>query len=202
MLWGKPCIISVTCVKLAYAKRIAALALISSKLDYYCNTLCHNMQEKDSIARLQSVQNCLSRVVTKALRFSLSVPILKQLHWLHVKFRIHFKICTVSFRTQKASQPAYLADLLVRLKGSKYLRSTYSNKFVVTGIKNQDWAPLQHHSRSDIAHLHMRIVEIKQVGQSARILSIHVKEGIKREKSTSLFHFRKRQELGHEKSEK
>ena len=35
-------------------------------------------------------------------------------------------------------------------------------------------------SRSDIAHLHMRIVEIKRVGQSARILPIHVKKGVKR----------------------
>ena len=31
-------------------------------------------------------------------------------------------------------------------------------------------------SRSDIAHLHMRFVKIERVGQSARILSIHVKE--------------------------
>ena len=45
--------------------------------------------------------------------------------------------------------------------------------------------PFQHHSRSDIAHLHMRIVEIKRVGQSARILPIHVKEGVKRGKSFS-----------------
>ena len=28
-----------------------------------------------------------------------------------------------------------------------------------------------------IAHLHMRIVKIQRVGQSARILHIHVKEG-------------------------
>ena len=47
------------------AKQIA-VALISSKLDY-CNSLFHNMPEKD-IARLQHVQNCLARVVTKAPR--------------------------------------------------------------------------------------------------------------------------------------
>ena len=46
----------------------------------------------------------------------------------------------------------------------------------------------------------MRIVEIKRVGQSARILPIHVKEGVKQGKSTSFFPFRKRQELDHEKS--
>ena len=36
-----------------------------------------------------------------------------------------------------------------------------------------------------IAHLHMRIVKIQRVGQSARNLPIHVKEGVKRGKATS-----------------
>ena len=47
-----------------------AVALVSSKLDY-CNSLFHNMPEKD-IARLQRVQNCHARVVTNAPRFSRS----------------------------------------------------------------------------------------------------------------------------------
>ena len=102
-----------------------AVALVSSKLDY-CTSLFYNMPEKD-IARLQRVQNCLARVVNKAPWFSRSVPILKRLHWLPVKFRIHFKICAITFRTLKENQPAYLADLLVRPKCSKYLRSTNSN---------------------------------------------------------------------------
>ena len=101
---GHASIISVTCVEfekslsLDLAKQIA-VALVSSKVDY-CNSLFHNMPEKD-IARLQRVQNCLARVVTKAPRFSRSVPIQKRLHWLPVKFRIHFKICAITFRTLK-----------------------------------------------------------------------------------------------------
>ena len=88
-------------------------------------------------ARLQRVQNCLAKVVTKAPppRFSRSVPILKQLHWLPVRFRIHFNICTIFFRTLIYNQPAYLADLLARPKCSKYLRSINSNTFVVPRIK-------------------------------------------------------------------
>ena len=121
-------------LSLDLAKQIA-VALVSSKLDY-CNSLFHNMPEKD-IARLQRVQNCLARVVTKAPRFSRSVPILKRLHWLPVKFRFHFKICAITFRTLKENQPAYLADLLVRPKCSKYLRSTNSNRFVVPRIKTK-----------------------------------------------------------------
>ena len=67
------------------------------------------------IARLQSVQNCLARVVTKAPRFNRFVPILKRLHWLPVKFRIYFKICSITFRTLKDNQPAYIwHDLLCR----------------------------------------------------------------------------------------
>ena len=111
------------------------MALVSSKLDY-CNSLFHNIPEKD-IARLQPIQNCLARVVTKAPRFSRSVPILKRLHWLPLKFRIHFKICAITFRTLKENQPAYLADLLVRPKCSKYIRSTNSNRFVVPRIKTK-----------------------------------------------------------------
>ena len=97
-------------LSLDLAKQIA-VALVSSKLDY-CNSLFYNIPVRD-IARLQRVQNCLARVVTKAPRFSRSTPILKQLHWLPVKSRIHFKICTITFRTLKDNQPAYLADLLV-----------------------------------------------------------------------------------------
>ena len=69
------------------------------------------MPEND-IARLQRIQNCHARVVSKAPRFSRSIPLLKRLHWLPVKFRIHFKICAITFRTLKDNQSAYLADLL------------------------------------------------------------------------------------------
>ena len=79
------------------AKQIA-VALVSSKLDY-CNFLFHNMPEND-IAKLQRVQNCLARVVRKCPRFSHSVPILKRLHWLTVKFSIHFKICAITIVQQ------------------------------------------------------------------------------------------------------
>ena len=85
-------------LSLDLAKQIA-VALVSSKLNY-CNPRFYNIPEKD-IARLQRVQNCLARVVTNAPRFSHSTPILKRLHWLPVKFRIHFKICTITFLTLK-----------------------------------------------------------------------------------------------------
>ena len=116
------------------AKQVA-VALVTSRLDY-CNAIFHNMPEKD-IAKLQRVQTCLAKVVTKAPRFSPFTPILKRLHWLPVKSRIHFKICAITFRALKDNQPAYLADLLAQPKCSKYLRSTNSNTFVVPRIKTK-----------------------------------------------------------------
>ena len=108
---------------------------ISNKLDY-CNSLFPNMPEKD-ITRLQRVQICLAIVVTKAPRFSRSIPIIKRLPWLPVKFRIHFKICAIILWTLKDKKLAYQADLLVRPKCSKYFCSTNSNRFVVPRIKNK-----------------------------------------------------------------
>ena len=78
---------------------------------------------------------------------------------------------------------------------SIWVRSTRPGfRLVWSGSNCVIWGPRQHHSRSDIAHLHMRIAKIKRVGQSARILPIHVKKGVKRGKSTIFFHFRKRQD--------
>ena len=79
-------------ISLSFAKTIAT-ALVSSILDY-CNSLLHNIAIKD-ITKLQRVQNCLAMVVTRSPRFSRSVPLLKSLHWLPVRYRIIFKICTI-----------------------------------------------------------------------------------------------------------
>ena len=57
--------------------------------------------------------------------------------------------------------------------------------------------------KNEMSSLYLReLPKIQRVGQSARILPIHVKEGDKHKKSTSFFHFCKRQESGHEKSGK
>ena len=72
-----------------------ATALVSSRLDY-CNSLLYNIANK-AIAKLQRVQNCLARVVTRSPRFSPSVPLLKSLHWLPLHYRIIFKIYAIAY---------------------------------------------------------------------------------------------------------
>ena len=74
--------------------KLLANALVSSRLDY-CNSLLSGIAETD-ITKLQRVLNRLARVVTKSPPFTRSVPLLCSLHWLPVKYRVHFKICLLT----------------------------------------------------------------------------------------------------------
>ena len=114
------------------AKQIA-VALVTSKLDY-CNSLLHEIPAKD-LQKLQRVQNCLARVVTKAPRFSRSIPQLKSLHWLPIKFK--FKICTFVFRFLNDGQPSYLSSLLFSADSVKHPRSNNTNKLKVPRIRTK-----------------------------------------------------------------
>uniref|UniRef100_A0A669AZZ0 Reverse transcriptase domain-containing protein n=1 Tax=Oreochromis niloticus TaxID=8128 RepID=A0A669AZZ0_ORENI len=71
-------------------------AFISSRLDY-CNSLftCLN---KNSLERLQIVQNAAARLLTKTSKYSHVTPLLIQLHWLPAEFRVHFKILVLTFK--------------------------------------------------------------------------------------------------------
>ena len=60
---------------------------------------------------MQRVQNSLARVVLRAHRFSQSLPLLKQLHWLPVNYRIKFKLSTLTYRALAIHQPPYLANI-------------------------------------------------------------------------------------------
>ena len=83
------------------------------------------------IERLQRVQNCLARVVCKASRFSRSKSLLYFLHWLPVKYRIRFKLCTITFKAFLFHQPTYLFNYLVPLQNSRLLRSSNTNMSTV-----------------------------------------------------------------------
>ena len=80
-------------MSISTAKTIST-ALISSRLDY-CNSLQNNTAERD-LAKLQRVQNYLARVVLRAPRFSPPLPLLKQLYWLPLTYRIKFKLSTLT----------------------------------------------------------------------------------------------------------
>ena len=83
-------------ISISVAKTITT-ALITCRLNY-CNSVLYNIASKD-ILKLQFVQNCLARVITRSPRFSHSVPLLKSLHWVPVQSRIILKVCTFAYQT-------------------------------------------------------------------------------------------------------
>ena len=118
---------------LSTAKKISN-ALISSRLDY-CNSLLNNIAKQDLSKLLQRVQNCLARVVLRAPRLSPSLPLLKQLHWLPVNYRIKFKLSTLTYRALAIHQPPYLASILHFPNIPRQLRSSTSQQLSIPRTK-------------------------------------------------------------------
>ena len=100
--------------------KLLANALVSSRFDY-SNSLLYGIAETD-LTKLQRVLNRLARVVTKSPPFTHSVPPLRSLHWLPVKYRVHFKICLVTYKALHEDQPVYLRSLIAISLPSRSLR--------------------------------------------------------------------------------
>ena len=94
--------------------------LVSSRLDY-CNLLLSGIAEAD-LTKLQRVLNRLARVVTKSPPFTRSIPLLRSLLWLPVKYRVHFKICLLTYKALHEEQSVYLRSLIAISLPSRSLR--------------------------------------------------------------------------------
>ena len=112
-----------------------ATSLVSSKLDY-CNSILYNIPNRE-INKVQSVQNCLARVVTRSPRFCSATPLLKCLHWLPVQFGIKHKICTLSYKVIHSCQPVYLHNLLKPLNRTRNLCSSDDDQLVVPRVSSR-----------------------------------------------------------------
>lgn len=97
-------------------------AFITSRLDY-CNSLYLGLQ-LSLIQRLQLVQNAAARLLSGTRRQDHITPILANLHWLPVKYRIVFKILLYTFKILNNLAPSYLIDLLNLYIPTRALRSS------------------------------------------------------------------------------
>ena len=85
-------------------------AFISSRLDYGNSLLC-GMPDTD-LNKLQKVQNTAARILTKTKKYDHISPVLQELHWLKVKQRIEYKICSLTYKCLNDLAPSYLAELI------------------------------------------------------------------------------------------
>ena len=70
-------------------------AFISSKLDF-CNALLYGLPQS-VIDRLQYVQNCAARLVTRTRSSEHTKQVLRRLHWIPVRQRITYKILLLAY---------------------------------------------------------------------------------------------------------
>jgi hypothetical protein len=108
---------------------IIASSLIHSKLDYL-NSVLHNTSTAN-IQALQRTQNAAARVCLRSSRNASTSKLLSTLHWLPVKYRIVFKIATLTHSALYLKQPAYLHDIHHLYTPSRELRSSDQHLLVL-----------------------------------------------------------------------
>uniref|UniRef100_A0A3B4GUP3 Meiosis 1 associated protein n=1 Tax=Pundamilia nyererei TaxID=303518 RepID=A0A3B4GUP3_9CICH len=97
-------------------------AFVTSRLDY-CNSLCFVLPSA-LLHRLQTVQNAAARILTRTGKFACITPVLADLHWLLIKYRIQFKILLLTFKMSNNTAPSHLKELLKSYVPARALRSS------------------------------------------------------------------------------
>ena len=97
-------------------------AFVTSRLDNM-NSLLYNIPEC-LLTKLQRVQNNAARLIMKQRKSCHITPILSDMHWLPVAFRIKYKILLLVFKCLHGRGPAYLTSLLKEYCPPRSLRSS------------------------------------------------------------------------------
>ncbi len=85
-------------------------ALVTTRIDY-CNALFTGVPSK-LLHKLQLVQNSAARVLSRTPSTEHISPVLQQLHWLPVKYRVEFKTLLLTYKALHNLAPQYLSQLL------------------------------------------------------------------------------------------
>lgn len=112
-----------------------------------CNSLLFGLPQ-DQISRLQRTQNAAARLVSLTKKSAHITPVLKELHWLPVGYRLVYKLLLMVSKIQNDLAPAYLCELITPYIPPRLLRS--GNKSLLCEPKSKhSWGTghfqLSHH---------------------------------------------------------
>ena len=102
--------------------KLLVSSFILSRFDY-CNSLYYGLPET-TLHPLTKALNSAARLVSGTHKFSRITPALISLHWLSLKKRSVFKICTLLFKIKNKHSLNHQADLF-KLPLRKRLRSFF-----------------------------------------------------------------------------
>ena len=99
-------------------------AFVTTKLDSNNSLLAGITLEQRR--RLERVQHAAAKLITKSNKYGVVTPLLHELHWLPIEYRIKFKILLLTYKSLKGNGPVYLKDLFKFRDSPRQLRSVDS----------------------------------------------------------------------------
>ena len=97
-------------------------SIVTSRLDF-CNSSLTGITT-DQLNRLQRIQNCAARLIMKKRKYDHITPVIYELHWLPLEFRIQYKLAVLAFRHFEGTLPTYLSATLRTYEPARSLRSS------------------------------------------------------------------------------
>ena len=99
--------------------------LLTSQIDY-CNSLLYGLPQT-RLSKLQCVQNTATRLICNISCFDHISPVLFELHWLPVHYRIIFKVLMITINCMATK---YISDLIT-IKAESIYSLTFNNELLL-----------------------------------------------------------------------
>ena len=121
-------------------------AFVTSRIDY-CNGLLYGLPDCE-IAKLQRGQNAAARLLMSCKMYDhIITPILTNLHWLPVRYRINCKILLLTFKALYGMAPSYIIDLIHTKNNTRYLLRSVEGVSIKASVRENEkviwWQILQ-----------------------------------------------------------
>ena len=109
--------------------------LVLSRIDY-CNSLLTGLPQC-LLDKLQRVQNCSARLISRSTKRISVTPLLSKLHCLPMVQRIEYTVSSTCYSVVLGTAPPYISDLLELFQPSRSLHSAADSRIFRVPMKKK-----------------------------------------------------------------